>query len=456
MRGWVFVLLFALACGDDDGGADASRDATVDAGEVDAPEQDPGVDAPGADVNAPDAAPDPECGNGVCERGESTTSCSDDCAPCRPLPDGASEFEQTLAAMEADTWFEAPSTMMREVCVDDSVGVRGVVGCEAIISAWSGGTFDTSRNRMLIWGGGHNDYHGNEVYAFDVPSGTWMRLTEPTTEDFLDRDPLGDGNPVSRHTYEGVEYIAHADVMWGHAGSRAADGSGTDVTWTLDLESLLWTNRNPSGDEPPGGFTLASAYDPVSRVVIARGTQNIHRYDIDSNTWTTMMNFGFPPEWPRYERSGDKTGVIDPTRNLFWSMGSGDILVWDISASTIVTEDWITTGGGDYTNVDQVGDREDQLFESGGGDVYDAQAPGVDYDEAADALVAWANSGGPYALDLATRTWTQGNGDGAPVSTNSGGTFGRWRYIPAYNVFILVNSVDENVRFYKHTRCDGT
>ncbi|MEM9070147.1 MAG: hypothetical protein AAGE52_16690 [Myxococcota bacterium] len=445
--------VFLLACGDDDGATDAAADTAVaeDAG-GDTGGEDSGRDAARADA-AFDAGPDPECGNGMCERGESAASCADDCAPCRPLPDGATDLEQQLAGLEADTWLEVPNTAMSEVCDDDSP-VRGVVGCEAIVSAWSGGTFDTSRNRMLIWGGGHNDYHGNEVYAFDVPSGTWMQLTEPTATDHLDRDPLGDGNPVSRHTYEGVEYIAHADVMWGHGGSRAADGNGTDVTWTLDLSSLTWTNQAPA--EPgPGGFTLASAYDPASEAVFVRGTQDFYRYDLDDNTWTNLMNFGFPPEWPRYERSGDKTGVIDPTRDLFWSMGSGDIFVWDIAASTIVTGDWVTTGGGDYTNADVVGDREEQLFESGGATIYDAQAPGVDYDAAADALVAWANRGGPWTLDLDARVWTQGSGEGAPISENSGGTFGRWRYISAYNVFILVNSAEENVRFYKHTRCDG-
>ena len=448
MRSVLFVLVFALACGDD------STPRPGDANETwDGPfGHDGGRDAPESDAPGADARPDPVCGNDVCERGESTGSCPDDCPPCT-LPDDATELERTLVGLEADTWYEVPDTLMSDVCDDDSP-VRGVLGCRGIVEAWSGGTYDTSRNRMLIWGGGHNDYHGNEVYAFDVPSATWTRLTEPTTSDHLDRDPLGDGNPASRHTYDGVEYIAHADVMWGHGGSRAADGNGTDLTWTFDLESLSWTNRNAGGDAP-GGFTLASAYDPISRVVVVRSTQNIHAYDLDGNAWTTMMNFGFPPEWPRYERSGDKTGVIDPTRNLFWSMGGQDILVWDIEAGELVTEAWVTTGGGDYTNADWVGDRAEQLFESGGGDVYDASAPGVDYDAAADALVAWANAGGPYVLDLESRVWTRGSGDGAPVSVNSGGTFGRWRYIPAYNVFILVNSVSENVRFYKHTRCDG-
>jgi hypothetical protein len=66
-------------------------------------------------------------------------------------------------------------------------------------------------------------------------------------------------------------------------------------------------------------------------------------------------------------------------------------------------------------------------------------------------VVAWPNDGAPYALDLATKAWTVGSADGAPTSATSGGTSGRWRYVDATNVFVLVTSVDENVHFYKHT-----
>ena len=117
-----------------------------------------------------------------------------------------------------------------------------------------------------------------------------------------------------------------------------------------------------------------------------------------------------------------------------------------------MTDAWVTTGGGAYTNQACVGQNHpDQLFQSGGGNIYDVAAPGIDYDAATDALVGWPNAGAPYALDLSTRVWTAGGSDGAPTSKNSIGTYGRWRYVGAYNVFILVNSVDENVYFYKNS-----
>jgi hypothetical protein len=42
--------------------------------------------------------------------------------------------------------------------------------CPYVISAWSGATVDTKRNRMIIWGGGHNNYWGNEVFSLNLNS----------------------------------------------------------------------------------------------------------------------------------------------------------------------------------------------------------------------------------------------------------------------------------------------
>lgn len=377
------------------------------------------------------------------------------CVGCAPCVDGETPtaFEQTLLDLPPHTWFEAPSSHMREVCVPDSVGVRGTVGCEGIISAWNSGAYDPIRRRMIIWGGGHDDYWGNELYGFDMRTGAWSRLSEPsvvsdghTNSTFFNRDPLPDGEPVSRHTYDGLEYIAHLGKLWAHGGSRARDGRTTPLTWMWD-EDDGWTQHRVG----PGGFMLGSAYDPATRQVIVHTTESMHIYDIDGDQWRAVPGWGFPPLWPRYT-GNDKTSVVDPRRGLFWSVGSRMVLVWNIAEGHAVTDDWVTRGGGEYSNAERLGtNHPEQVFESGGGDIYNVSAPGFDYDSAADAMVAWPNQGAPYVLNLETREWTLGNAEGAPVSRNSGGTFGRWRYVAAYNVFVLVNSVDENVYFYKHT-----
>lgn len=430
MKAWLALALVLFGCGDDDTSVDASvaardaSDARTDASRLDATTESP------ADART-DAAPSEGC----------------------PSTEGLTAFERTLVELPPNTWHEAPSTTMREVCAPETFGQRGVVGCRAVVSAWSGGAYDSLRRRLVVWGGGHDDYWGNELYAFDLREGRWSRLTDPTPvpdASVLNQDPMPDGSPISRHTYDGVEYLTHLDALFGHGGSRARDGSGTDQTWLFDFETATWSTRSPARSN----YAQAVAYDAERRQVFVRRAESFAIYDVDADTWREVPGFGTPPLWPRYAVGGDKTGAFDPTRNLFWSVGSGDVLVWDAEADAMVTDAWVTTGGGDYSNADRVGAREDQRFESGGGDVYDANAPGFDYDVRADAFVAWPNEGAPRILDLTTRTWTLGSAEGAPTSTTSGGTYGRFRYVEAYDVFVLVTSVDENVRFYKHgTAC---
>lgn len=391
------------------------------------------------------------------------------CVGCEPCVDGEepTAFEQTLLDLPPQTWFEAPSSHMRDVCVPASAGVAGIIGCSGVVKAWSGGAYDSVRRRMLVWGGGHEDYWGNELYGFDLRTGTWSRVTEPSVPPdgtssaaFFSQDPLPDGQPVSRHTYDGVEFLADRGVLWAHGGSRARDGGGTKLTWIFDGEGA-WSQRAPG----IGGFSLATAYDPVSAQVFVHTGEYLWSYDVAADAWTAFPGWGFPPLWPRYTFAGDKTAVVDPVRGLLWVVGGsgkrtpdgadfgghGNVLVWDIAAAQPVTEAWATTGGGAFSNKSWISDP-DQHFESGGGDVFDIIGPGIDYDSAADDLVAWPNVGPPYVLDLDTKEWTTGEAAGAPgYAGNSGGTLGRWRYIAAYNVFILVNSIDENVYFYKHT-----
>lgn len=381
------------------------------------------------------------------------------CGPCQGADGPLSDFERTLVELPGDSWYEAPDTKMRPVCVPDSLGVRGIVGCTAVVTAWSGGGYDTKRHRLVLWGGGHGDYFGNELYGFDLRNGTWSRITEPTVPDpdipggIVNRDPLYDGNPVSRHTYDGFEYIEHLDTLLGQGGSRASDGGGTRPTWLFDVTKGTWST---TADDGPGGYENAGAYDPARRQVFVRSGTRLSAYNLNDNTWHTVVGFGYSPLWPRYEVSGSKTATFDPIRNLFWSVGSNDILVWDAAQEKLVTEDWVTVGGGDYTNEPRVKNYPDQIFQSGGGDIYNVAAPGFDYDSATDSFVGWPNKGAPRILDLKTKTWSLGSATGAPTSATSGGTFGRFRYVPAYNVFVLVTSVDENVYFYKHSAGCGS
>ena len=359
-------------------------------------------------------------------------------------------LERQLIEMPADRWLEAPDTKLADVCAPKSFGVDGDLGCAGIIEAWGSGAYAGDQRKMFVWGGGHNDYWGNELYAFDLPSGRWERITDPSPGEVVKAgtDPLPDGKPNSRHTYDGIQYIEHGGKLFGQGGAVSPGGGGTSVTWLFDPGTRSWRDAGNKGR--PGGYGIASGYDPKSRAVFVRATKALWRYDADSETWTRLKSFGTRPLWPRYEVSGNKRGAVDTRRGRFWVVGNNDFLVWDIAHGKIVTDEWVTTGGGKYTNEPRVRKYPEQVFRSGGGDIYNAPAPGFDYDSKADQFVAW-RGGAPYVLDLATKTWSRRSGGGAPAAQARNGTYGRWRYLREYNVFMLVNSATSNVFFYKNT-----
>jgi hypothetical protein len=382
-------------------------------------------DAGGDDAASDPDAPDPVQEDAGADDAPADPAPEDTAVEDMDRPDGPlTEFEQILVDLPADSWHAAAGTQMREVCVSDDLGVRGVSGCGAIVGAWGGGAYDPVHRKMIIWGGGHDDYHGNEVYAFDLPSGSWERLTDPTLPpDNINQDPLPDGNPVSRHTYDGLQYMEAHNRFFGFGGSRARDGGGTRVTWVFDVEARTWHSREPAGDPPGMGhvYNLSSAWDPVENMLYMRDPYNFYSYDHEANQWTTIEEAAH--EW------GQQRGAIDPVRRLHFTLGSGELLVYDLAARQDITASWTTTGG--------------QAM-------IDAPAPGFDYESSTGLLVAW-HGGAPWILDPETRTWSAGSDAGAPAEGVGNGTYGRWRYMALYNVFILVNSVDADVVFYKHS-----
>ncbi|MGH8597610.1 MAG: hypothetical protein ACREXT_13210, partial [Gammaproteobacteria bacterium] len=94
----------------------------------------------------------------------------------------------------------------------------GRVGISSITEAWNGAVYATRCGRsgaMIVFGGGHNDYFGSDVHAFDVSDREWRRLTTGYVGG--DRNAYGDGavypdaeypdgSPLPPHTYGYVQY----------------------------------------------------------------------------------------------------------------------------------------------------------------------------------------------------------------------------------------------------------
>lgn len=363
---------------------------------------------------------------------------------------GLSDQERMLVDMAPGTWLRVPSGYGSVCEATPSDEWHGIMGCEGVL-AYSGAVWDPLHRQYLLWGGGHGDYAGNEVYAFRTHDFTWTRLTTPSAGPY-DRGVLDDGRPDSRHTYDALTWIPSLASFWTVGGAGAFIGNATNEVWTFDPERAAFT-RDTRGTDQAINYEASAVYDEATNRVVVIADGRFLLYDVATGAWEPIVDLGVPPYWPRYY-GGRHRAVIDPTRRLLFAMGGGFYLVYELDSRRIVTDDWITTGGATFTNADVVAGHPEQVITTGGGEVITAGSPGLDYDAHADRLVAWTGHD-LMALDLATRTWTHLPMEGAPVlhdppRTQEERVYGRWRYLDRMNVFMLVVSTDE-VWFYKHT-----
>jgi hypothetical protein len=330
-------------------------------------------------------------------------------------------------------WYQVPNSRLQTVCAATNgfSQVSGASGCYGIF-AWSGGAFDSKRNRLIVTGGGHNDYYGNELYALNLGDLTMTRLNNPGL-------PLASGcsesvangtQPNSRHTYDGIEYMPNVDRLFVFGGSLAC-GSGNfgRDTWTFDFATMQWQNMRPSGPIPRAVPGTMTAYDPNTGRVYLHDLAHLYSYDFATNTFTqhstAAVNIGY-----------HMMATIDPKRKLFvivgydTSSGGGRVHTYNIGSGAATLSTWSTTGGSGIV-----------------GQTY----PGLEYDPVRDRVVAWNGGNTVYSLNLDTRAWTTTTMTGAPSAPSQAGdgTHGRWRYSPASDVFVLVNEYNQNAYTFR-------
>ncbi len=356
-----------------------------------------------------------------------------------------SASERVLVKMSADSWISLPGTAFGTFCkVHQVSALEGNGGCAMAINAWSGGVFDEHRRKMLVIGGGHMDYWGNEVSGFDLASASWS-LVKPASSlggASAPSEPMPDGNPVSRHTYDGLAFMRHLSQVFMFGGATAPNGYSVNSTWWFDPAKGVWRAKGNAPRSGAGHYYMASAYDPVTRKVYVRDETAFLTYDPDADRWSgSIVNFGNPPYYPRMQTHHYRRGVILPAQRLFLAAGgtlkspvAPDVFVYDLD------------GQRDATGTYRM---------SGDTSVISVAGLGLDVDTRSGALVAWAG-GAPAIMDPATWHWRRGSSRGAPVQPVGNGTFGRFRYIPYLNVFILVNRPEEDVHFYKLTAGCGS
>lgn len=309
----------------------------------------------------------------------------------------------------------------------------GSTGPRAIMSAWSGACYDTTREQLLVHGGGHGDSSDNSIYAFNLESLTWSRLWGPTPNDSilpLPNVPWGetyaDGSPRARHTYGGLQVIPALGALWMWGGSLWSGSGGMGkATWLFDLEQKTWTRR--SSCPYPIGCQPFTAYDRLTGHVYCHAYARLYSYDPLSDIWQTIG--GYPPG-----ASPNANMILHEKEQQLYLIGDGKVYMYDLETTPSAMQCIYKTS--DVTKF-----------------VGGIARPAVAYDTKREQIIAWAGSTSVYTFDVETYAWIEHKAAATNTVTPSriqpAGTFGRCQYLEAYDVLMLVNSIDTPAFFCK-------
>jgi hypothetical protein len=338
---------------------------------------------------------------------------------------GAAATLSRLLDLRPGEWRELPDTRMSSVFPRREETTWGAVGPVSVVLAWGGAAYDTKRNAFVFNGGGHADYGGNEVYAFFLEELRWRRLTEPSPMRQLESGQYvtTDGTPVSAHTYDGLEYLPNVDRVFRNGGSEWRDGKNYDRSaWLFDMSRRRWERKSIGG----GGLP-ASAYDPVRGTVYVIGNSDVDEYDPTRDTWVRRV--------PRQGYFLAGIGAIDPlNRKLITNSYRPGVLVYEIAPD---------------------GSLSGRTFPKSEGAIeWDKKMLALEYDPVRKVLVAWAGERDTAYLDGKTLLWRRfANAESAAAPArgrvHSQGIYGRWRYVPKYDVFIGYDNPRGNVWVWK-------
>ena len=167
--------------------------------------------------------------------------------------------------------------------------------CQNVIRTWNGAIADTTTNRLIIWGGGHDNYFGNEIYSLNLIANpiTLTRVKDPTVPtnfandaNCIDGIPPGSPNfaPNAREGYGGLVFLPTPNRLMILDGSLACiQGDGSSNTWTIPLSNISsstsWVHEDPtlSGTKPnsdgDGPYGNVAAYDPNSGLVFVSDSE---------------------------------------------------------------------------------------------------------------------------------------------------------------------------------------
>ncbi len=403
-----------------------------------------------------------------------------------------SRIRNIISNAPENSWIKVNINNFSDVWVPEELRnpIDSFSGPSAIIRAWSSFAWDSNRGDLLLFGGGHANYAGNEVYRWRGSTQEWELASLPSKLD-AQNIPVGGaakGGPQSSHTYDNAIFLPIADRFMtlggaafqsgNHFEAKNADGTlrrtgpyffdpskadpnnvgGGDGTG-VDPNSPggnMWENRDiyvkpgflPNG--APGsieGTTDYALIDGKETIFISGvdGGGSEHRL---SSLTITDYNDPNLDVWQdlgvNWDGSGGKgAGAYDPVNNIYIKTygAANQFIFWDLDAPGL--------GNG---NV-RVNAEVPANFNMAG-------QYGFEYDPDRNRFLLWGGGNEVFQLNVGNKDGTNwvvsqlspSSTGGVPAETVETGVLGKWHYAPDLGVFVGLEGPSEgNVWFYKPT-----
>ena len=349
--------------------------------------------------------------------------------PCAPDPlkveggkSGSSSFCGEKSSSEAPAWVDSlsssqwtplPNTNFLSDVYAPNTGQYGNTGPQSVFIAWCGAAFVRNfgnSGSMFHWGGGHQDYYGNEIYSFDLNTLTWTRLTDPSIATWTSTHTDGilpDGRPRVPHS----TYDITSDESRLIISKREINNQGGNYVWQLgvfdpsDKSWTLYTDSDPIGLKNGDGIVWDSNRGVCWSV--AQQPVGLAKIDPDVGTWTGYT----APSGNYNNRAGC---VYVPTKDCLIAFPDGPVFGLDPGNPTGPRVDLTTSGSGPTYSSGDIGHWSSNLnaivyYKSRSNTIYTLTAPSGD----------WKT--GTWTWSLLSLSGTTGTHDGTP------GTYGKFQ-----------------------------
>lgn len=361
-----------------------------------------------------------------------------------------------------------------------------------LINAWSSSAWDSRRGDLILYGGGHANYAGNDVYRWRATTLNWERMSLPSDIASLGSYPwlTVDGpnaSPQAAHTYDNNIYLPIADRFLTFGGAKYASGgqyliedtggtfrgtgpyffdparadenkvggiTGSHSQWdNLYLGVIggeMWENRDVPDNTPgavfPGSFIEGSTgytqENGKDVVFVNAGNSLLFKYtinDIDDPTQDDWEEIGRDGGW------GQGAGAYLPMHDLYVSISGSVFSYWDLSTASPTNSNVAFVPNG--PSLDDISTGTHGL-----GDY------GMDYDPSRNRFLLWGGGGDVYALDpppvASPAGWDieklESSSTLTPDNDPATGVLGKWKYLAQIDAFIaLQDKFAGNIWIYK-------